>query len=217
MHIISRNDVVKLKAGMALKISKLNNLEISKCSMGSPVNIADYIMYRHCLLYNDVAKDPIFADSDTNIRFYFKDNNKEQLLLEKTRREIRKAKQNFSRCIADSDLFDAVYIKYCVDTNKPVSTSMLKKDLDKEIELDKFSESDPAKFNKLCSYPDIKLVAKIELLISRGELNRIHHSQNIIDSDGNMIGANLNEAVAWFKDPNNTAESVVLLNKLINY
>ena len=47
-------------------------------------------------------------------------------------------------------------------------------------------------------------MATIELLIARGELIRSVYNQNITTTEGDLIGANMIEAVAWFKNPENT-------------
>ena len=88
--------------------------------------------------------------------------------------------------------------------------------LDKEIKLDKFSTDEPAKFNKIFNNKDIKLMATIETLIARGELIRLQYNQNITTAEGEFIGANIGEAVAWFKDPNNTSVVNSYYNKLKN-
>ena len=63
---------------------------------------------------------------------------------------------------------------------------------------------------------DIKLRGVIEKLIARGELIRPIHSQNVTTSDGKFLGANMNEVVAWFKDPANTSQVNAYYNTLKN-
>ena len=100
-------------------------------------------------MYHSVAKDMSIINSDTSIRFYFKDNKKEADKLRKYRLEVNKAKSNYVACIADSVLFEAVYIQYCVLNSLPVLTYLNRPQLDKEIDLDKFSSNEPVKFNKI--------------------------------------------------------------------
>ena len=59
-------------------------------------------------------------------------------------------------------------------------------------------------------------MATIELLIARGELIRYKDNQNIMSIDGELIGANIGEAVAWFKNVNNTSAVNAYYNKLKN-
>ena len=212
----NRQDITKLRAALKEKITKLNALEGTKCKLGYPINVDDYLMYRHCLLYNDVAKDVALINSDSNIRFYFKDDRKEAEKLRKFRVEVNKAKSNYVACIADDTLFDAVYTQFCVVNNMPVISSLAENRTDREIKLDKFSTDEPVKFNKIFNNKDIKLIATIEMLIARGELIRSQYNQNITSPDGDFIGANMGEAVAWFKNTENTSVVNALINKLKN-
>ena len=212
----NRQDITKLRAALKEKITKLNVLESTKCKLGYPINVDDYLMYRHCLLYNDVAKDVALINSDSNIRFYFKDDQKEAEKLRKFRMEVNKAKTNYVACLADNTLFDAVYTQFCVINNMPVISSLAESRIDREIKLDKFSTDEPIKFNKIFNNKDVKLIATIEMLIARGELIRSQYNQNITSPDGDFIGANMGEAVAWFKNTENNSIVNALINKLKN-
>ena len=215
-NAIPKSNMKMLKEGLKNKIYELNILESSKCKLGRPANVNDYLMYRHCLLYNDIAKDMALINESPSIRFYFKDDQKEKDKLKKLRLEVNKAKQNFVACIADNTLFEAMYIQYCVTKGIPVLSALAQEDIVKEQNLDKFSTEDPVKFNKLFKNSDIKLIGVIEKLIARGELIRTPHNQNISDSEGKFIGANMNEAVAWFKNPENASIVNAYQNKLKN-
>lgn len=204
----------KLKEAAKLRIDKLNALESEKYLYGYPNNVEDYLMYRHCLLYNDIAKDMRFINSDAQIRFYFKDDKKEAERMSKHREQINKAKSNYLSCLNDDELFTAVFIQYCVAAGLPIATSLTLDRVEKENRLDKFSTDEPRKFNQIFVDKDVKLKGTIELLIARGELNRLPNNQNIISSTGDFIGANISEAVAWFKDPNNNGAVTVFYNKL---
>lgn len=212
----NRQDITALKAALKEKITELNILESTKFKVGRPLNVEDYLMYRHCLLYKDVAKDVALINADSSIRFYFKDDQKEAERLKKYRTEVNKAKANYVACLADDVLFDAVYTQYCVLMNLPILSSLAEDRLEREIKLDKFSTSEPVKFNKIYGNKDIKLMATIEQLIARGELTRSQYNQNIVSAEGEFIGANIGEAVAYFKNPENTSVVNAYFNKLKN-
>lgn len=212
--LANKSNSKDLRAALKEKITLLNELESSKHKFGYPLNLEDYILYRHCLLYNDIAKDTALINSDASIRFYFKDNNKEAELQKKLRTEINNAKANYVNVVSDPDMFDAVYIQYCVISGRPIVSSMLEDRITKENQLDRFSIEDPIKFNHICRDNDIKLKALIETLIARGEFIRAQHNQNILTPEGDFIGANMKEAVAWFKDSANSAMVAGYKNKL---
>lgn len=211
---VSPQNFAKLREALKQKINKLNALESEKYLYGYPNNVEEYLMYRHCLLYNDIAKDMRFINSDTQIRFYFKDDKKEAERMSKHREQINKAKSNYLSCLNDDELFNAVFIQYCVASGLPVATTLALDSVEKENRLDKFSTDDPRKFNQIFADKDVKLKGTIELLIARGELTRLPNNQNIISSTGDFIGANISEAVAWFKNPDNSNAVTVFYNKL---
>lgn len=211
-----RRNIKNLREALNEKIVKLNVLESTKCKLGYPINVDEYLMYRHCLLYQDVAKDVALVNVDNNIRFYFKDDQKEADKLRKYRIEVNKAKANYVACLADDELFDAVYVQYCVLNNLPVLSSLVENKLDREIKLDKFSAEEPIKFNKIFNNKDNKLIATIEMLIARGELVRSQYNQNISTTEGEFIGANMKEAVAWFKNTENSNAVNAYINILKN-
>lgn len=203
-----------LRAALAIKINDLNNLESEQYAVGSPVNITDYILYRHCLLYRDIAKDTALINCDPFVRFYLKDDAKDKERQQKLRQEINNAKRNYIEVIGDDETFDAVYIQYCVVAGLPIVNSILSERMDKESQLDKFSTSEPIKFNSIVKDKDLRIKSLIELLIARGEFVRSQFNQNITTQDGEFIGANMKEAIAWAKNPENENVLVAFKNKL---
>ena len=203
-----------IRAALAIKINDLNNLESEQYAVGSPVNITDYILYRHCLLYRDIAKDTALINCDPFVRFYLKDDAKDKERQQKLRQEINNAKRNYIEVIGDDEVFDAVYIQYCVVAGLPIVNSLLSEKIDKENQLDKFSATEPIKFNSIVKDKDLRIKSLIELLIARGEFVRSQFNQNITTQDGEFIGANMKEAIAWAKNPENENVLAAFKNKL---
>lgn len=203
-----------LRAALTIKINDLNNLESEQYAVGSPVNITDYILYRHCLLYRDIAKDTALINCDPYVRFYLKDDAKDKERQQKLHQEINNAKRNYIEVIGDDEMFDAVYIQYCVVAGLPIVNSLLSERMDKESRLDKFSTSEPVKFNSIVKDKDLRIKSLIELLIARGEFVRSQFNQNITTQDGEFIGANMKEAIAWAKNPENENVLTAFKNKL---
>lgn len=213
---VDRNDTSALKKAVNAKVEALHDLESKKYEFGHPVNVEDYLMYRHCLIYNHVAKDQALVNSNRQYRFYFEDDKRVAIKTKQHRLEIKNAKINYVACLENNELFDAMYIMYCVNNNLPVLSSLAEDKLDREMKLDKFSMNEPKKFNELYKDKDIITKAFIERLIARGELIRPKYTQNITTVDGEFIGANIIEAVAWFKNPNNIESVNIYTNKLKN-
>lgn len=210
----NRQNIQELRKALDAKIMAINNLESQLHAYGSPVNIAEYLLYRHCLLYRDIAKDTAIINSDPYVRFYFRDDAKDRERQQKLRQEINNAKRNYVEVIGNDDMFDAVYIQYCVIAGLPIVNSMLNDRLEKEVQLDKFSMAEPVKFNNIVKDKDVEIKSFIELLISRGEFVRSKFNQNITTQDGEFIGANMKEAIAWAKAPDNANVIAAFKNKL---
>ena len=77
-----------------------------------------------------------------------------------------------------------------------------------------FVNNNPDRFNKLISDKNIITKALIETLITRGELVRAEYNQQISSAEGTFIGSNINEAVAYFNNPNNKEIRTIYENKL---
>lgn len=209
-----KSNLDKLKQALEEKITALNSLESTKYKYGRPENFEHYLMYRHCLLYKDVAKDLSLINSDPSIRFYFKDEQKEKEKQFKVHQERNKAKTNYIEMIGDDKLFAAMLVQYCISQGISLTETLLKERVEKELLLDKFSNDYPDKFNKMFNDKNLGLKSFIENLIVRGELIRSEISQNITSIDGDFIGANMNEAVAYFNNPANADVRRAYENKL---
>lgn len=214
---VNRNNSAELRKALQEKINAIDAVEREKAKYGYPLNVEDYLMYRHCLLYSDVAKDMAFINGEQNIRFYIKDNKKEEERKRKQHELANKAMSNYVVLLSDEALFDAVYVQYCVTAAKPILSSMLKDRMDREIELRQFATDYPDKFNKIYSNKDVRTIADIEMLIARGELIKSEYNQNITTPDGELIGANMSEALAWFKNPENISAVNAYKAKLKNF
>lgn len=211
---INRADLSAIRAGIKRYVDDINALESTRYMYGRPVNLKEYLMYRHCLLYKEVAKDIAVINSDKTVRFYIKNEVREA---EKAKRLIdnkKTAMRNFIELNASDSKRTAVYIQMVINNGGNLSEALLKSKDVQESELIDFVNSDPVKFNKLVTDKAILTKAFIETLIIRGELVRAEFNQQISTSDGTFIGSNINEAVAYFENPNNAAIKTAFENKL---
>ena len=165
-------------------------------------------------MYKDVAKDLSLINAKPYIRFYIKDEQREKEKQQKLLRERINAKRNFVELMADDKQFESMYIACCIHQGISLSAALLKDKTEKEFILDKFSNEEPDKFNKLFNDKHLNLKAFIETLISKGELIRSEFNQNISTANGDFIGANMNEAIAYFNNPANAEIRKVYENRL---
>lgn len=211
---VDRTNLSAIKEAIKKRVTDLNNLESEKYKVGRPVNLEQYIIYRHCLLYRDVAKDTAIVNSDPSVRFYIKDEAKEAEKQKKLTEYRMQAMRNFIELNASPSKRNAVYIAIVASRNENVSEALLKSDTEKTSYLMDYVNTNPDKFNKMVADKNITTRAFIETLIVRGELVRSEFNQQISTADGTLIGSNMNGAVAFFNNPDNKDMKELFENKL---
>lgn len=211
---VDRTNLSAIKDAIKRRVDALNQLESEKYKVGHPVNLEQYIIYRHCLLYRDVAKDTAIVNSDPSIRFYIKDEAKEAEKQKKLTEYRMQAMRNFIELNASPSKRNAVYVAIVASRNENVSEALIKSDSEKTAYLMDFVNTHPDKFNKMVTDKHITTKAFIETLIVRGELIRSEYNQQISTEDGTLIGANMNSAVAFFNNPENKDLRELYENKL---
>jgi hypothetical protein len=208
-----RNNIKALKEALDEWVTQTNELESTKYRYGRPENIEQYLIYRHCLLYKDVAKDIALINSDVSLRFYIRDENKEAERAKRLIDERKKAMRNFLSMEASDKKVEAVYIQMIVSTGGSVGEAMMKSKDAKTSAIMSYLNDNPDKFNAIYNDKNVEMKAFIEALIARGELVRPEFNQQISTADGTFIGSNIGEAVAYLNNPNNGSVLETLKNK----
>lgn len=211
---VDRANTKAIKEAIKKRVEALNTLESSKYQYGRPENLEEYLIYRHCLLYKDVAKDMALINSDSSLRFYIKDENKEAAKRKKLTEERVRAMRNFVEVGASDSKFNAIFVSIIVYLGRQLNTELLKSDDEKKALVINFVNEHPDKFNKIVNDKSVNIKAFIETLIARGELVRSEFNQQISTADGTFIGSNMNEAIAYFNNPNNKDVRTAYENKL---
>lgn len=210
---VARNNTAAIKDAVKVWVQEINDLESEKCRVGHPENIEEYLLYRHCILYRDVAKDISLINSDASLRFYIRDENKEAERAKRLVDERRKAMRNFLALEASDKKRNAVFIQMTVNNGGNIAEAMLKTADEQVSALMGYLNDSPDKFNDLFEDKNVEMKAFVETLIARGELLRPEYNQQISTADGTFIGSNMNEAVAYFNNPNNKSVLEAMQNK----
>ena len=211
---VDRANTSAIKEAVKRRVEALDTLESLKYQYGHPQNLEEYLMYRHCLLYRDVAKDIALINSDPNLRFYIKDEAKEAAKKNKLVKERLKAMQKFIELKASDNKFNSVFAVISAANSRNLIEELNKTDLEKTAIVMDFINNNPIKFNKLVEDKNITIKALIETLITHGELVRSEYNQQISTADGTFIGSNVKEAVAWFNNPDNKDFVTAMENKI---
>ena len=210
---VARNNTAAIKEAVKVWTQEINDLESEKAKYGHPDNIEEYLLYRHCLLYRDVAKDISLINSDSSLRFYIRDENKEAERAKRLVDERRKAMRNFLALDSSDKKRNAVFIQMTVNNGGNIAEAMMKTPDQQVSALMTYLNDSPDKFNDLFEDKNVEMKSFIEALIARGELIRPEYNQQISTADGTFIGSNMNEAVAYFNNPTNKPVLEAMQNK----
>ena len=210
---VARNNTAAIKEAVKVWTQEINDLESEKAKYGHPDNIEEYLLYRHCLLYRDVAKDISLINSDSSLRFYIRDENKEAERAKRLVDERRKAMRNFLALESSDKKRNAVFIQMTVNNGGNIAEAMMKTPDQQVSALMTYLNDSPDKFNDLFEDKNVEMKSFIESLIARGELIRLEYNQQISTADGTFIGSNMNEAVAYFNNPTNKPVLEAMQNK----
>ena len=210
---VARNNTAAIKEAVKIWTQDINDLESEKAKYGHPDNIEEYLLYRHCLLYRDVAKDISLINSDSSLRFYIRDENKEAERAKRLVDERRKAMRNFLALESSDKKRNAVFIQMTVNNGGNIAEAMMKTPDQQVSALMTYLNDSPDKFNDLFEDKNVEMKSFIEALIARGELIRPEYNQQISTADGTFIGSNMNEAVAYFNNPTNKPVLEAMQNK----
>ena len=210
---VARNNTAAIKEAVKIWTQEINDLESEKAKYGHPDNIEEYLLYRHCILYRDVAKDISLINSDSSLRFYIRDENKEAERAKRLVDERRKAMRNFLALEASDKKRNAVFIQITVNNGGNIAEAMMKTPDQQVSALMTYLNDSPDKFNDLFEDKNVEMKSFIEALIARGELIRPEYNQQISTADGTFIGSNMNEAVAYFNNPTNKPVLEAMQNK----
>lgn len=213
-HKVNRNNIAAIKDALKKKLDAINMLESSKYKYGHPRNVEEYLIYRHCLLYKDVAKDPALINEDISIRFFIKDEAREAEREKKMIEERMRAMKAFIELNGTDSKFNAVFVAITLAKNDNLAEALLKDRNQKAAIIMDYVNNNPDKFNRLVADKNIKLKAFIETLIVRGELIRSDFNQQISTADGTFVGSNIKEAIAWFENPANKDVRTAFENKI---
>ncbi len=172
---------------------------------GRPINMADYIMWRYCLLYSRVANTPEDIGKSPKIEFFLFNKDKEIADKTKVLNSKRKAIQLMYKRLAEREWVDYVLtILMAKDKSHTKNVRDLSKmgEEEKDILLDEYVNSNPDGFLILAEDKNLEIKAFIELAIAGGKLSRIPNTDTIT-MDGTTIGDSLSEAVAFLNNPKN--------------
>ena len=193
------------------KYTRLIDAESIHYRLGSPISVADYLLYRHCLVYRGVANDAKYMNKSSYIRFYL--YSKEEIERDKRIKYDleRKAMKLYSAIVADKDrVEDVLFI-----LGKGTEVMNAVDETDKQMMLLEQYKSEPGKFLEVASDKNLEKKGLIEKLIVNNVLRRLDNTEVIVESvdASKVIGNNMNDAIAYFANSTNKAVVSELISK----
>lgn len=175
-----------------------NVSEEEKYKFGTPVNPADYILWRYCLVYSHVAnKEEDIAKAPKKIRFYLYDPT---VAKKDARSKAEKSLKATSKIMAmSSDVSKITFILKAM--NIPGVDAM--DDFDRLIKLKSLAEANPDGFFEVEKDKDIQVKALIFDALNKNLLRKLPNTEIIVTNEGDTIGNSMIEAIAYFKDAKN--------------
>lgn len=205
-YFASIKTVVPYEKGRSLEIGleKDNNAALSEDNM--PLNLADYITYRHALAHPQVAKTKEEGDGNMLKEFYIFDEQADEDRQVKESADNDKALELYLKVKKTPEKIDMLLTLLMHDprTFKGKNADSLKLNKLKEI-----STKEPSRFVQTFEGKFFEDLYIIQTMINTGVLQKV--GERIIDAEtGETIGHDTKEAIAWIKDKGNSDKLVIL-------
>ena len=189
-------------------------LESSKYKYGSPINPAEYMLWRYCLVYGDVANDVALINKSGGIRFYIYDAVQERYK-EEIEFNIRKqASIIYVKLLNESSKVNEILWNYMGQSTDVSSLS----EIDKFKALETLSKANPTNLISLYKDTNLGIKAQIEQMIHYGILRRLDGTNVIVDENNDIIGNDMSQVIVFFKNTErNKPQITTFTSKLKNY
>jgi hypothetical protein len=174
---------------------------------GMPINIADYILYRYCLVYGRVANRKEEAGASGKIKFYLISKAQEQQEAYETHKVKVKARELALNNLRKISIVDSTLRLF----GEPVESLGI---IEKEMKFMNYSDTHVSKFLMYVGDKNLEEKAFIEECVALGLLNRIPNTERLLYGE-TLLGNNVEEAVERFKnDPSADVKTILQQLKL---
>lgn len=196
------------QTGLKLNISLQDDTQpLSKTNM--PVNVKDYIAYRHLLNSPEVAKDFATAEKMYTCKFYIHDPEGATQEAVKINELEDKATVIYMKYKDDVVRLDQILTMLGVDVRKmkpEQKVLKLKEFAKKDEKLNEYEQrAEFERFIRISEDKDLEYKYLIQEMIGAQYLTRVGTSIAYTES-GEVIGQNMDEAVIYFRNPKNSRE-----------
>lgn len=203
------------KDGVKLQISLENDSEpLSATNL--PINIQDYIAYRHLINHPQVAASESEAKTYYTKHFYIVDQDKLSKQSLKINDIEDKAMSLYMKYKSDTVKTDQILVMLGIDINRMTHEDKVLALKQAATKNEKLTLSEQAalinKFIQVCEDKNLEYKYLITEMIGARYLKRV--GKNIVFAEtGEKVGEDMEDAVLYFKNPKNSKEALILKAK----
>jgi len=193
---------------------KIVALEQRQYKVGTPINVSEYLLWRYCIHYGDVANDIALINKSGAIRFYLQDPK-----LEEYKRKVmfdyrKEATLKYVELLKDTSKINNLLWIYLDGATDVTALN----EMEKVDRVEAFKNDNPERFIKTIEDKDLEIKATIQMMIYFGVLRRLSGSDVIVDENNDIIGNNTRDAIIFFKNTEKNKANITRFNaKLKNY
>jgi len=162
---------------------------------GIPLNPANYVLYRYCLVYSRVANSIEEINNSPKIRFYIYDEALEITIKTTAAETKRKAMQKYLELYTDPIAVDAILSVLKVGVGLSLTAEK------KALAFTEIFEANPQEFLKVASDNSLLTKALIQKALNKGHIRQIPNTQTYVLGE-NVIASSLEDLVAKLNDEN---------------
>lgn len=187
------------------KYKAIIELEEMKYKLGVPTKPEDYLLYRYCLVYKDVANRIEDINKSSDIRFYIYDTETFKKNEEESFNKKMEAEGVFHKIFSDKQKVANIIKIFGYRPTEHIANAKILREI---------IEKQPDKFIKIEADKQLQHKAFVEDLITYNILRRLPNSTIVVDNDNVTVGETLNDAVTFITADKNKAFYSSLENQL---
>jgi len=201
----------QLKLAYDTKWNTIWNIEAEHYKVGTPINPFEYLLWKYCLVYPDVANDVAFVNKSPKIRFYLSSEDAKQRIEQHKVKVKQQAMEAYLKLISErSKVINVLFAMGLGNNVFEISKNNSNRealDLQMHILLQSEMDKNPERFITASSDKNLAIKGMIEKYISYNVLRRLTGTNIIVDyADGSkIIGNDLNAAITFFSNQENKA------------
>jgi hypothetical protein len=202
------SDSELIKHYKALEENRIHTMDFSvRVKLGRPINLPDWILYRYCLVYSDVAKTESQVNMSNRIRFYMTSPELENKGKAASLAQRKLAMAAYLEVLADEQKAENLY--YALDAERKILATVHNQHYDNNVQsdielcLEKIANMMPERFLVFAKDTSIQMRAFVVRCLENNYLRRIPNTDRIVHGDNTILGNSVSEAVSFLTDEKN--------------